>query len=304
MLRSVFACTAFLVAGSLHAASFEWDEATSQLPIEWASMSRPAPLPPLSHAAMLVPVSFDGLSGKRLLMQLDLGHPETVLYSNKWKDIAERLNRRADEEQIPRLLLRLGSSALMAKEVGVRARSGPGVDWDRDSPEVVGTLGTDFIQDRVVTIDFRNGSVSLSTSRPALPHLHFQAFRFEGRRLLLPAVFEGRAIQLMYDSGSSAFTWLTSQSEFERLAQPRANAERYPIRSWNSTVTAVTAPTQAEVQIGAQSLPIGQVSHIEGMGLLQRMAIQQLGAGGMVGNKLFLGRTLVIDMARKEFALH
>ena len=105
------------------------------------------------------------------------------------------------------------------------------------------------------------------------------------------------------DSGSGAYAWLTSEKEFARLAKPGAAVESHPVRSWDKMLTAVTAPTAATVTIGTTTLPIGEVSRIDGMGLMQRMSISMLGAGGMIGNKLFLERTLVIDMKLKEFAL-
>lgn len=292
----------FFLSGAF-GATFTLQPEQGSVAIEWGSMARPAPLPPLKHAALLLPVSLPGIEGKTLLMQLDLGHPKTVLYAPKWADLARRLGRDPQDGAVPSLAFGLGSLQVQAREVEVVKRSGAGIDWNSDRPEVIGTLGTDFIQGRVITLDFRAGVVALGTEREVARSSGFQPFRFEGRRLLLPAVFEGRPIELMYDSGSSAFAWLTSEAEFTRLAEPGAAAVSFPVRSWDSSVTAFTAPSAAAVTLGSITLPIGEVSRIEGMGLMQRLAIARLGAGGMVGNKLFLDRVLVIDMRAQAFAL-
>lgn len=275
--------------------------------IEWGSMSRPEPLPPLRQVALLLPVTLDGLDlppGKRLLMQLDLGATRSMVYAPSWASIAARTGADAKATSLPRLGLRIGDTPVEVRDLEVLARAGKGIDWDSDAPVVIGTLGTDFIASRVITLDFREDRVALDATLPAaLAGLRFEPFSVRGRRLLLPAQFEGQAIELMYDSGSSAFAWMTSEAEFERLATPGAERSRFPVRSWDQVLTAHVAPTEAQVQINGQHLPLREVSRVDGMGWLQRLAVSQLGAGGLVGNKLFQGRRLVIDMRAQRFAL-
>lgn len=285
------------------AATFTLQPAEGEVKIEWGTLSRPAPLPPLRHAAMLLPVGVEGIKGKPLLMQFDLCHTKTVLYSKKWADVARRLGAPPPEDSVPTFTFTLGNVAVTARDVEVMKRDGAPINWDNDNPEVIGTIGTDFIEGKVITLDFKGGRVTLSAARDPARASGFQPFKFEGRRLLLPAEFEGKKLEVMYDSGSSAFAWLTSEKEFARLATPGADVQSYPIRSWDKMVTAVTAPTTATVTIGATTFPIGEVSRIDGMGFMQRMSVSMLGAGGMVGNKLFLDRVLVIDMTNREFAV-
>lgn len=58
-----------------------------------------------------------------------------------------------------------------------------------------------------------------------------------------------------------------------------------------------------KVTLGGIALPLKEVSWIDGMGWLQRMGVARLGAGGMVGNKLFIGRKLIIDTDKLEFGI-
>lgn len=298
----------WLIAGAAaRAAAFSLPADGLRVGIEWGSMSRPAPLPPLRQVALLLPVTLDGLDlppGKRLLMQLDLGATRSTIYAPHWASIAARTGADAGATRLPRLGLRLGEAAVEIRELEVLARQGKGIDWDSDAPVVIGTLGTDFIESHVITLDFREDRVSLDPALPAaLAALRFEPFSVRGRRLLLPAQFEGQAIELMYDSGSSAFAWMTSEAEFERLATPGGERSRFPVRSWDQVLTAHVAPTEARVQINGLSLPLREVSRVDGMGWLQRLAVSQLGAGGLVGNQLFIGRRLVIDMRARRFAI-
>jgi hypothetical protein len=272
--------------------------------ILWAGIPRPAPLAPLSHGAMLLPVQIEGTSDARLYMQFDVGSPSTVLYSGKWRDIAAR---RAEPyaERVGVLRFRLGNLDVTAREVAVIARESDGVDWSGKKVEVIGTIGSDLIDGRVVVLDFAKDSVRFAQSRESLaaPGLTYRPFQFQGRRILLPATFEGKETQVMYDSGSSAFAWLTNESTFKRLANPGAKVETYPVRSWGNVLTAHTVATDVEVTIGGITQPVRELSHIEGMGVLQQAAVSMSGLGGMVGNKLFLGRKLILDTGRLEFAV-
>lgn len=61
--------------------------------------------------------------------------------------------------------------------------------------------------------------------------------------------------------------------------------------------------SDAVVTIGGRVLGLREVSRIEGMGVLQEIAIRAMGVGGLVGNKLFLHRKLIIDTGKLEFAI-
>lgn len=208
-------------------------EPRGEVPILWASIARPAPLPPLDHAAILVPVVFTGVGDRVLYMQFDLGHSSTVLYANKWADLARRANLEDNGEQVATLRFGLGSLSVTASDVAIVKREGAGIDWTSEQVEIIGTIGADLIDGRVVVLDFSNDTILLSRDRNGLSvgAEKFQPFRFQGRRILLPAQFEGRETSVLYDSGSSAFSWLTNEDTFSRLAKPNAVPDRYPIRS-------------------------------------------------------------------------
>jgi hypothetical protein len=285
-------------------ARFEGLDDGVDLPITWLSLPRPAPLPPLDHAALLVPVRFGGPGSHVFYLQFDLGHPSTLLYANKWAGIAERYGLPAAGPRLASLDFLLGESRVRGRDLALLPREGAGVDWDRDV-ELVGTLGADLIDGRAVLLDFQRDRIRLARDRSGLhgPGAQFQPFSFSGRRILMPVEFDGQRKTVMYDSGSSAFAWLTDEKTCQRLARPGSKVVSYPVRSWGQVLTAHSVDTDAVARIGTVELSLGQISHIQGMGLLQEMAISSLGVGGLVGNKLFLGRRLVVDTRRLEIAV-
>jgi hypothetical protein len=273
--------------------------------ILWSAIPRPAPLPPLDHAALLLPVHFGGSEEKIFYMQFDLGHPSTVFYSHKWKAIAEKYQFVNSGDKLAAVNFKLGDMQVLAKDVSIMQREGTGVDWSKDSVEVIGTIGADLIDGRVVLLDFKKDIVQFARERKGL-HLassKFQPFSFSGRRIVMPVTFDGEEKTVMYDSGSSAFSWLSNEKTFQRLAKQDARPVVYPIRSWDKVLTAHTVETSAEATVAGIKLPVKEISYIQDMGFLQELAISSLGAGGMVGNKLFLGKKLIIDTRKLEIAL-
>ncbi|MFZ6756413.1 hypothetical protein ACO0K9_04275 [Undibacterium sp. Ji50W] len=276
-----------------------------EVTILWSAIPRPPPLPPLEHAAMLVPVHFAGAEGKVFYMQFDLGHPSTIVYSNKWKSIAEKYRIPYSADKIASLNFTLGNMQVNARNVGIMPREGAGVNWGDDSIELLGTIGADLIDGRVVALDFKKNLIQLARKRDALvgAGTQFVPFSFSGRRILMPVHFDGADKTVMYDSGSSAFAWLSNEKTFQRLARKDAVPISYPIRSWDKILTAHTVASDATVKIAGLTLPIREISYIQDMGLLQELAISSLGVGGMVGNKLFLGKKLIIDTRKLEIGI-
>ncbi|WLT32255.1 hypothetical protein [Geothrix sp. PMB-07] len=289
---------------------FTAKEAVADIPMHWISLPRPSPLPPLDHGALLVPVTFEGLSDKPLYMQFDMGHPTTVLYANKWADLVPRLRAvgqtfTTDGPTVQNLSFRVGALPVRAGRLVVLANQAPGIDWKGDGVEIIGTIGADLVAGRTLVMDFKGDRIQVAADRSlvARPGDVFTPFSIRWRRMLIPARVDGKATRIMYDSGSSAFALITSESAWTRMGRPGAIPTSFPVRSWKRTLTAHVVDTDATMQIGQVTLPIQQVSRMEGTSWWQGMAMRFFGMGGMAGNRLFLGHRLILDTARQEFCL-
>lgn len=289
---------------------FTAKEAVADIPMHWISLPRPSPQPPLDHGALLVPVAFEGLSGKQLYMQFDMGHPTTVLYSNKWADLSPRLKAAGlafttTEAGVQNLSFQVGALPVRAGRVAVLANQAPGIDWKGDGVEIIGTIGADLVAGRTLVMDFKADRIQVATDRSLVARSGdvFTPFSIRWRRMLIPAQVDGKATRIMYDSGSSAFALITSESAWMRMSRPGAVPTSFPVRSWKRTITAHVVDTDATMRIGQVTLPIQQVSRMEGTSWWQGMAMRLFGMGGMAGNRLFLGHRLILDTARQEFCL-
>lgn len=263
------------------------------------------------HSAILVPVRLAGVE-RQLYMQFDLGTPSTVFLIERIDALNDRqaglrLGRDADNQpllqdvslQVGTLGLRLASARLVARAAG----SEP--DWsDPEARIIIGTLGSDLLDGRVLVLDYQHQRLEVA---PRLPErfaaVPAHAMSLSERRVLLSAEMEGRPLQLMFDTGSSAFALLTSESSWKRLATPGRPTRQFAVKSWDRQLIAHVAPTEARITLGGHALPLQQVSYIDGSDWKQVLAMRLSPMGGMTGNKLFIGKQLLLDAPAAQYRL-
>ena len=246
-------------------------------------------------------------------MQFDLGAPYSLFYLDAIEDIRERygvsLQLEMDEEgeaSLVQVAFRAGDLPIFCDRVRVRDLAGAGLDPGLENEgAVIGTLGADLIEDRILVIDYPAGTLTLSGEIPAgLPGPDaLMPMRFRERRVLLPAVVAGKETTLLFDTGSSAFELLTSRRIWRRLARSDAAEEIIPVSSWSDTLVAHRVATDARIALGGADLPLQRVTWIEGTGLMQNLLMRISGMGGMTGNRLFVDRILLLDLREERFAL-
>jgi hypothetical protein len=174
-----------------------------------------------------------------------------------------------------------------------------------NDPFVIGTLGTDLIDGRVLLIDYAHQQFSLSTAIPdsLARRFAFVPLTFGSRRVLLTPQLQGKPQQLLFDSGSSAFALLTSQNIWHTLAKAGTPVHTASVNSWGKTLTSHTVASAAQLSFGPQAIPLGTVTHIEGTSFLQNLLMRFSGMDGMLGNEAFKDQIVVLDVKEGRFGL-
>ncbi|MBF9143393.1 hypothetical protein [Hymenobacter properus] len=261
------------------------------------------------HAVLLVPILLPNCP-RTCYLQFDTGAPYTLLYSHalaalqaSYPAASPALKPQAGALQ--NFPFTIGQGQVAARTIRVREMGARTLPADSTAPFVIGTLGTDLLEGRVLVIDYARQRFELRTDVPdsLARRAVFAPLAFEQRRVLLSAGLQGTDKQLLFDSGSSAFALLTSQASWQELAQPGAPDQVTPVNSWGKTLTAHTAPTAARLQIGATALPLGTVTYIDGTTFMQRTLMRFSGMGGMLGNKVFSQHTLILDVKGGRFGV-
>jgi hypothetical protein len=109
--------------------------------------------------------------------------------------------------------------------------------------------------------------------------------------------------QFYYDSGSSAFELITDKNQWEKLAISGAVENTYKANSWGKILEVHNIASDAMIKFGEQKIALSEVTYIEGTSIIQNVLMYFSGMGGMIGNKLFMGKVLILDARNQKFAV-
>ena len=266
------------------------------------------------HFAIFVPVTIPGVD-HTFYMQFDTGAHSTVLDYKAVQSINEKfgpvfqVSREGDSAVVSNVALIVGTVSLQAGKMYFRAM-GSEIDWS-NPPQVIkiGTVGADFMERHALTIDYANQQITLSDTiaTDQIAESDFSPFTFEARKVFLSAKLNDEDVSLWFDSGSSAFEMIVDESTFELLASPDASRRTYTGSSWGTGITVHNRDATGEFRFGSTSVPLTYVTYIEWPSKLQiwMMKASNVGGdlGGMTGNKLFLGKKLVLDTPNLRYAV-
>lgn len=260
------------------------------------------------YAAMLLPVSLEGCP-ETFYMQFDLGAPSSLFYKNKLDAINQRyqnlsIRLRDSKDVLENIQFVLGGSRIKANSIAAKQFDSTGIEWnDTSAKQIIGTIGTDVFEDKVLVIDYAKNTLLIGDAIPArlAAQTHLNDFKFESRRVLLPAVLNGKKVDIFFDSGTSAFELMTDKNTWEQLAKNGAKVDRYPVRSWAKELTVTTTATDYLITFNRTAIPLQQVTYVEGTSFLQRTLMKLGGVGGLTGNKLFIGKIVILDTKNRKF---
>jgi hypothetical protein len=273
------------------------------VPFEWVSNGGPDGEP---HGAIIIPVTVPGVANK-FYMQFDTGAPSTFFRSGCIESLGDvgvdfELYEEDDRTRVRRFELDVAGNQVVLNGGRIFSRN-ISIDWDNPKAvNVIGTIGADFLEQKICAIDFAAQELRLYQERPAeLNELgQFAPFTFRGRRIMLPAEINGVSLEVFYDSGCSPFGLFTSKYHFDRYAVPDAVEIRFGANRFGDTVLVRHKPCALTVRFGNVELPLKRVSYVE-----QYVAAQSLFGrfinGGFLGNKCLTESTLNLDTKASEF---
>lgn len=263
-----------------------------------------------AYAAMLLPISLKGCP-ETYFMQFDLGAPTSLFYKNKLDAINKRYHnlvfqQKDTESELLNFQFTLGNTLVNAKKIAAKQFEGSKIDWsDTMTKQIIGTIGTDFFENKVLVIDYQKNRLGLSDKIPdsLSTDNKLADFKFESRRVLLPAEINNEAVDIFFDSGTSAFELMTNKKTWERLAKKGAAVSRYTVRSWDNQLTLNTVATDDSITFHSFQVPLRHVTYVEGTSFFQRMLMKLGGVGGLTGNKLFINKMILLDAKNQKFGV-
>jgi len=281
-----------------------FDSTTQTIDFKWLGDSLQTPFEP--YAAMLIPVRLKNCP-TRFYMQFDLGAPNSMLYADKVRQIHKKYPTAITSTDTTKLIafqFSLGTLQVLAKEIKVITHSKSLINWkNKNSITIIGTIGADLIDGRVIVIDYPAKKISIGKEVPArLMPLTLTDMTYAHRRILLPGQLQGKNLMMLFDTGSSAYELLTDRETARTLSSDTV-AERNEVTSWGRKLIANTLPSSNLVEFSGITLPLAHVTYMEGVSSTQIAQMKRMGIGGMIGNRLFLTSTLVLDTRNRKFGL-
>lgn len=255
-----------------------------------------------TYAAVLLPVRLKGID-RTFYMQLDSGSPTTLFYKESLEAIREKfqypIQCNAGQNRIS-LQFTTGNMKIASDDFELRSYGNAAdLDYTKKNP-IIGTIGTDLFEKRIAVLDFKNGTFSFLES---MDEKEFETFEFKKRKILIPAVIEGQKLKLLYDSGTSGYELITNNEEWQKYRREGGSIKKEKGNSWGNILTVISAPADKMIGIGNRALKLSEVTHIEGTSKMQNFLMKTSGMQGMIGNKLFLNHTLILDCKNRKFKL-
>lgn len=245
---------------------------------------------------LLLPIHFSG-NPETYYLQFDTGSPYTLLYSEAIKNLKEISvdNERAKSS------FRIGKTQIYSHRFKVINTE---KNDEEDSIKIIGTIGADVLESRKTLIDFKNNQVVFNVNQtPDKFKNELFDFKFKKRKLIISGTLKGEERKFLYDSGTSAYEFLTYKEEWQTLKSSNSKIKIEKSRSWNNILTTYTAACKENINFKYNEIPVTQITYVEGFSDAQFSMMKFSGMSGMLGNRIFLNNTLFIDCTAGKMAI-
>lgn len=246
---------------------------------------------------LLLPIHFKG-NQETYYLQFDTGSPYTQFYSNSIKEISEI----SFNNELAKTTFLIGKTDIKSEKFKIFKTKN---DGKRDSIKIIGTLGADILEGRKTLIDLKENHVLFNISKtPENIKNNLIDFKFKKRKIIIPGNLKGEERKFLYDSGTSAFEFLTYKEEWEKLKLTNSKVKVEKSKSWDNVLTTYTASCDQNIEFNHIKIPVKEVTYVEGFSTAQFSLMKFSGMSGMLGNKIFLGNSIFIDCSDHMIAIN
>ena len=285
------------------------------IPFEWVSDSISGKY--YDKLAINIPISIDGLPHK-FKMQFDLGAVTTVIYGNsiaKYLDKYSGFNNKIDSTKsfiingqknpmFKNVGLSLGNVSFGERNIGYFKDYGEPIPTDSiytSTEKHIGTIAPDLFKDKYLIIDYPNKRICVTKNLPRkLAKVDFQACSITRGRITILLTINGKVENLMFDSGSSMFSLITSQENANQISVNNI-VDSLSANSWGDNMTAYGKKITSEVKFGKTILQPSNVYYVKNEMIAEFFKQQNI--WGITGNAYFLNKIVIIDYKNSRFGI-
>ncbi len=267
--------------------------------------------------AIVVPVKIDNLP-YNFGMQLDLGAVETMFYE---KNISEILSTHPDLKQkidttstfwinnsknpmMKNINLNLGNMDLGLRNIGLYKNFGTTtkIDATTEKPILIGTIAPDIFKNKILIIDYPNNRLSIQDSIPnTLQKASFSNFEQQNGRIFIHFQIDGHDERLMFDTGSSMFSLITTPIRARKIAN-RKITDKFTVNSWGKPLVIYEKTIDKEITFGSNRINSSKVYYSKNFNF--KLLYFMLKIWGITGNANFLHNVIIIDYKNQKFGVN
>ena len=305
----------YIIVFSFIISSMSYGQKLNWIPFEWVSDSISGKY--FDKLAINIPVSIDGLPHK-FNMQFDLGAVTTVIYGNsiaKYLDKYSGFNNKIDSTKsfiingkknpmFKNVGLSLGNVSFGERNIGYFKDYGETIPTDSmytSTEKHIGTIAPDLFKDQYLIIDYPNKRICVTKDLPRkLAKVDFQACSITSGRVTIPLTINGKVENLMFDSGSSMFSLITSEENANQISVNNI-IDSLSANSWGDNMTAYGKKINSEVKFGKTILQPSNVYYVKNEMIAEFFKQQNI--WGITGNAYFLNKIVIIDYKNSRFGI-
>jgi len=285
------------------------------IPFTWTSDSVSGKY--IEKLAINISATIDKLPHK-FTMQLDLGALTTEFYGKTLNPYLRKypiLNDKLDTtktywsqgEKYPmfrNVNLQLGNVLFKGIDIGLFKNFGtePSSDLINSEMEVhIGTIAPDLFQNKILIIDYKKNRIAVTETLPTeFQNAPFEKFEIKDGRIKIPFLINGKVENLMFDTGSSLFSLVTTKQNAKEIGGTEI-VDSLRVPSWDKYITFYGLKTISPIMFGNRNLESSIVYYDEVNSFDYLYKSENI--WGITGNAYFFNDVIIIDYKNNRFGV-
>lgn len=162
--------------------------------------------------------------------------------------------------------------------------------------KIIGTIGRDVIRGSLI-LNYPEKKICLDCEQTlntkAIDIIKFELI--DGYQIYLPVTIQDSIYYFLFDTGSSMFSVLFSDSILKSLNLEKDHLKKFNLPSWNTSFDVDLYENNIQLEIGKMCYTLGKYYSSSRKDIGKLIVKDGLTESGIIGNKIFLGSTLRID---------
>jgi hypothetical protein len=268
--------------------------------------------------AMFVPFGIDGIP-YQFSSQFDLGAPVSMVYGNSFSPLLKEfpeISRKLDTVNKNHVIqgMRTGEikdisfylDTVKFTHQHLAFFKGFGEKYSIDDFRKkrllhIGTIGSNLFKEKVLVIDFKNHRLAVLDSISNKTEKGAVNIETENGRIKIPVIIDGKKVYVIYDTGSSFATLFLSSYNWNTFRDTTSTLDTITASAWGVEYPILISKTGITINIGDNTFKPETVTANTLKPYYDFYKKEKI--IGLMGNKLFYDKTVIIDFKNKKFGI-